>query len=76
VTALGEVEAFLLQHPHLPAYLVDVRAQRSMSQQIAVRSGVEHESPQVIVFQRGVVVWSASHDDITAEALARCLPAA
>jgi bacillithiol system protein YtxJ len=47
-----------------------------MSQQIAARSGIEHESPQIIVFRRGVVVWSASHDDITAEALARCLPAA
>ncbi len=76
MAALGEVEAFLLQHPQIPAYLVDVRAQRSMSQQIAARSGIEHESPQIIVFRRGVVVWSASHDDITAEALARCLPAA
>ncbi len=76
MTALGEVEAFLLQHPHIPAFLVDVRAQRSVSQQIAARSGVEHESPQIIVFQRGAVVWNASHDDITAEALARWFPAA
>jgi bacillithiol system protein YtxJ len=73
---LGEVEAFLRQHPRTPAFLVDVRAQRSLSQQIAGRSGVEHQSPQVIAFQRGAVVWNASHDDITAEALARWFPAA
>jgi bacillithiol system protein YtxJ len=73
---LGEVEAFLRRHPHVPAYLVDVRAHRPVSQQIAVRSGVEHESPQIIVLQRGAVVWNASHDDITAEALARWFPAA
>jgi bacillithiol system protein YtxJ len=46
-----------------------------VSQQIAARSGVEHESPQIIVFQRGAVVWNASHHDITAEALTRWLPA-
>jgi len=73
---LGAVEAFLRQHPHVPAYLVDVRVQRSVSQQIAARSGVEHESPQILAFQRGAVVWNASHDDITAEALARALPSA
>ena len=75
MTALGEVEAFLRRNPRILAYLVDVRAQRSVSQQVAMRSGVEHESPQIIVFQRGAVVWNASHDDITAEALARWLPA-
>ena len=75
MTALGEVEAFLRRNPRILAYLVDVRAQRSVSQQVALRSGVEHESPQIIVFQRGAVVWNASHDDITAEALARWLPA-
>ena len=75
MTALGEVEAFLRRNPRILAYLVDVRAQRSVSQQVAMRSGVEHESPQIIVFQRGAVVWNASHDDITAEALARWFPA-
>jgi bacillithiol system protein YtxJ len=73
---LGEVEAFLRRHPHIPAYLVDVRAQRAVSQQIAARSGVEHESPQIIVFRRGAVVWNASHHDITVEALTRGFPAA
>ena len=70
----GEVETFLRQQPNLTAFTVDVRAQRPLSQQIAARSGVEHESPQIIVLRRGVPIWSVSHYDITAEALVRHLP--
>jgi bacillithiol system protein YtxJ len=57
-------------------FLVDVRAQRSLSQQIAARAGVRHESPQAIVFRRGTAVWNASHSDVTAAEIARHLPAA
>jgi bacillithiol system protein YtxJ len=73
---LDEVETFLRKQPNLTAFTVDVRAQRPLSQQIAARSGVEHESPQVIIFRRGTPVWNASHQDITAAALARQFPAA
>lgn len=76
MSALDEVETFLRQQPNLTAFTVDVRAQRPLSQQIAARSGVEHESPQVIIFRRGTPVWNASHQDITTNALARNLPAA
>jgi bacillithiol system protein YtxJ len=72
---LVEVEAFLKQHPDVQAYLVDVRAQRPLSQTIAMRSGVRHESPQVIVFRQGVPTWNASHADITADALKQHIPA-
>jgi bacillithiol system protein YtxJ len=69
VSALDEVEAFLHQQPNLPAFTVDVRAQRPLSQQIAARSGVQHESPQIIVLRRGVPIWNASHYNITTDAL-------
>jgi bacillithiol system protein YtxJ len=68
---LDEVETFLKQNPSVQAHLVDVRAQRLLSQQIAARSGVRHESPQVIIFQRGVPIWSASHYDITTAEIER-----
>jgi bacillithiol system protein YtxJ len=74
VSALDEVESFLQQHPNLPAYLVDVRAERPLSQEIAARSGVQHESPQAILLRRGAPLWDASHYEITAEALARHTP--
>jgi bacillithiol system protein YtxJ len=73
---LDEVETFLRKQPNLTAFTVDARAQRPLSQLIAARSGVEHESPQVIIFRRGTPVWNASHQDITAAALARQFPAA
>ncbi len=71
MTALDEVEAFLAAHPDAHAYLVDVRAERPQSQRIAARTGVRHESPQLIILRRGSVLWSASHDDITADAIRR-----
>jgi bacillithiol system protein YtxJ len=74
VSALDEVETFLRQQPNLTAFTVDVRAQRPLSQLIATRSGVLHESPQIIVLRRGVPIWNASHYDITTDALARNLP--
>jgi bacillithiol system protein YtxJ len=32
-----------------------------------------HESPQVIVLRQGRAIWSASHDAITAQAVATAL---
>jgi bacillithiol system protein YtxJ len=71
---LDEVESFLRERPDLSACIVNVRTERLLSQQIAARSGVRHESPQVIVFRRGTPIWNASHHDITAAALARQVP--
>ena len=62
---------FLAAHSHAQAYLVDVRAERPLSQLIAARTGVRHESPQIITLRSGAVVWSASHGDITAGAIQR-----
>jgi bacillithiol system protein YtxJ len=74
VSALDEVEGFLCQQPDLPAFTVDVRAQRPLSQLIAARTGVQHESPQIILLRRGVPIWNASHDDIITDALVRQFP--
>jgi bacillithiol system protein YtxJ len=68
--ALKEVEAFLDEHPDASAWIVDVLAQRPLSQRIAERAGITHESPQVILLQRGVPRWNESHYGITAAAIA------
>ena len=41
--------------------LVDVLAQRPLSQAIAARFDVRHESPQILVIEDGEVLWHASH---------------
>lgn len=77
--AYDEVEA-LLAGPPLPTdvYLVDVRAARPVSDAIAARLKIRHESPQVLLVDHGQVRWSASHFRVTAHAvraeLARLAP--
>ena len=51
--------------------LVIVQRAREVSREVEARTGVRHESPQVIILRGGKVAWSASHFDITAEAVAQ-----
>ncbi len=59
--ALDEITAFSTQHPHLPVFVVDVLAQRLLSNEIESTLGIRHESPQAFVFRDGAVVWHGSH---------------
>jgi len=52
---------------------VDVAGARELSLGLAERTGVRHESPQVLILRDGEAVWSASHGAITAAAVARAL---
>jgi bacillithiol system protein YtxJ len=56
-----------------PVALVDVARQPALSRAITDRTGVPHESPQVLVLRDGVAVWSAAHRAITAAAVAAVL---
>ena len=51
--------------------LVDVSRDHDVKRAIAERTGVRHESPQVIVLRRGRAVWSAAHFAITTAAVAQ-----
>ena len=53
--------------------LVVVQSAREVSMQLAERTGIRHESPQVIVLRGGEPVWSATHYDITSEAVESAL---
>ncbi|MHB8574991.1 MAG: monothiol bacilliredoxin BrxC family protein [Dehalococcoidia bacterium] len=54
---------------------VDVSEHSALSREIERRTGIRHESPQLIVLRDGQPVWSASHGHITADAIARTLAA-
>jgi bacillithiol system protein YtxJ len=56
-----------------PVSLVEVQRARELSNEIASRLGVPHESPQVIVLRNGQVVWNASHFKITSDAVAKAV---
>ena len=53
--------------------LVDVRRAHGLSRDVEERTGVRHESPQVIVLRQGRAVWSASHYAITTQAVTDAL---
>ena len=49
------------------AYLLDLIAFRSLSDEVALRTGVVHQSPQAILFKNGKVLYTASHHSIHAD---------
>jgi bacillithiol system protein YtxJ len=65
-----EVSRFCERQPDAPVYLISVRRQRDIACHIAQRTGVRHESPQVVVLSHGDVRAAASHGAITAEWIA------
>ena len=60
-----EIMRLRTEQPELPLYLISVRRRRDVARFIEERTGVRHESPQVLVLRNGTVVGSASHDDVT-----------
>lgn len=54
-------------------HLVDVVANRSLSNYIAEKTGLRHESPQIIVMHQGNPFWQASHGGVRIDALKEAL---
>ncbi|MEY4603466.1 MAG: bacillithiol system redox-active protein YtxJ [Bacteroidota bacterium] len=48
-------------------YLLDLIRFREFSNEIAQRSGIVHQSPQVILWKEGKVLFTATHHEIDAE---------
>lgn len=53
--------------------LVEVQSARDLSREIGARTGIVHESPQVIIFRNGKAVWHASHWKVTTHAVQQAL---
>ena len=51
--------------PHVDAYFLDLKTYRQVSNEIAERFDVEHESPQVLIIRHGESVFDRSHAEIT-----------
>lgn len=46
--------------------ILEVQTARAISNEVADRTGVRHETPQVIILRDGKAVWNASHFDVVA----------
>lgn len=70
-TALGRLERKWKQEDNatLKPYYLDLLKHRDLSNEIAKRYGVTHESPQVLVIRDGKCIYNTSHMDISYEQL-------
>lgn len=66
-------EAFVDAHPDIAIGLIEIQNNRELSNAVADRTGVRHESPQAIVLDGGEAVWNASHGAIDQAALESAL---
>lgn len=54
-------------------YFLDLLTFRAVSNKVAERSGVAHQSPQVIVIYEGQAVYSSSHQAISAKEIRKVI---
>lgn len=69
--ARAEMERYLELHPDAPVYTVDVNDSTDASRYLAEKTGIEHQSPQVIIARGGRPEWHANHFDVRADDLQR-----
>lgn len=63
--ALSELEKHAEVFSGIPAYMVNVLEERPISNHIAERTGIQHHSPQLLVFGGGRCLYHASHYSIS-----------
>lgn len=68
--AFREYEIFAAAHAEVPTAWVHVIEERPLARDASARTGVQHQSPQVLLLEQGRAVWNASHDAITRTSLA------
>jgi bacillithiol system protein YtxJ len=68
--AHDELVAHLSEDQHATQHaIVTVQTHRDVSDAVATRLNVRHETPQVLLIQEGRVVWEASHFRVTVDAI-------
>lgn len=72
-TALKQFEMEYVVNENMKLYFLDLLSHRDISNAIAERLGVEHQSPQILVIKNGGVVYHTSHSSIDATVLERYL---
>ncbi|MDZ5472550.1 bacillithiol system redox-active protein YtxJ [Bacillus sp. 31A1R] len=71
--AFEEYESFVEENAEFNNYYLAVQDSRPLSNYIAEKFQIKHESPQALLFSNGEVVWHASHWKITYSSLTKAL---
>lgn len=58
-----------ISNDQMSLYYLDLLALRDISNEIALRFGVQHQSPQLIVIKDGRAIFNTSHESIDAKEL-------
>ncbi|UTR11418.1 bacillithiol system redox-active protein YtxJ [Evansella sp. LMS18] len=69
--AFKETENFAGENDSVPVYYLNVQELRDLSNEVAEKYNVKHESPQALLFSDGKVSWHASHWKVTKKELAK-----
>ncbi|MBU8879759.1 bacillithiol system redox-active protein YtxJ [Bacillus sp. FJAT-29790] len=67
--AYEEYEKFADEQKELQTFYLVVQEDRPLSNHIAEKYEIKHESPQAILFKNGAIAWHASHWKITYDSL-------
>ena len=65
----GNIEYFLKERPDVPVGVIRVVEARPASNRVAERTGIQHQSPQFLVFKDGEAKFDLDNWDITKENL-------
>lgn len=71
--AYQEYQKFSEDHKEVPSYFLAVQEARPLSNEIAEKYQIKHESPQAILFVNKAAVWTCSHWKITSRTLSSAL---
>jgi bacillithiol system protein YtxJ len=74
-TAYKQMQSYLQNSPseNVDYSLIVVQTARNISNEVAAKLGVVHESPQAILVKNGQAVWNKSHFDITQKSLTEAI---
>jgi len=71
--ALNSFESQWEENEECQLYFIDLIAHRDVSNALSDLSGVEHQSPQVILIKNNEAIYTASHNGITARSIKKLI---
>ena len=71
--AYTEFLAFASAYENVPLYYLQVQDDRELSNYIAEKTAIKHESPQLIIFENGEAVYNSSHFSIKKDTIENAL---